>query len=415
VIVCTSCGHENLPSDSFCGNCGQFLEWVGQATPGPGTAETTSAAEVASTAEAASPPPTADASSSAAPPPPAAEAEGPPAPPSSPPPGAPRKPRRPQPGALSVPGAGPEPPSAGPAASERARGIPPGGPAPGAALPARQPSTSPSAGRPVTAGARSSGRPAPSAAPALAGERPCPSCGQPNDPSRRFCRRCGATLEEVVVEAPRSRPWWRRWGAGRPSAAPAGERRPARRGSTSIRPFAVLRNLLGLLLLVAAAGFLVLPPLRLTALGTASALVDQVRRMVSPTYLVVRPSQVTASDELTDHRARLAFDSYTNTDWEARGGQPTLTLAFPQPLQLGAIIVHAGSADHFADLRRPTRIELAFPDGATVSFQLSDRHDPQQFTFDAPTASTVVVRILEAAGPASAPLAVSEIEFFARQ
>ncbi len=30
MIVCGNCGHKNDASDAFCGNCGQFLEWVGQ-------------------------------------------------------------------------------------------------------------------------------------------------------------------------------------------------------------------------------------------------------------------------------------------------------------------------------------------------------------------------------------------------
>ncbi len=30
MIVCGNCGHKNDASDAFCGNCGQFLEWVGK-------------------------------------------------------------------------------------------------------------------------------------------------------------------------------------------------------------------------------------------------------------------------------------------------------------------------------------------------------------------------------------------------
>ena len=30
MIVCGNCGHKNEATDAFCGNCGQFLEWVGK-------------------------------------------------------------------------------------------------------------------------------------------------------------------------------------------------------------------------------------------------------------------------------------------------------------------------------------------------------------------------------------------------
>ena len=42
MIVCGNCGHQNDATDAFCGNCGQFLEWVGQKVeePAPPAAET---------------------------------------------------------------------------------------------------------------------------------------------------------------------------------------------------------------------------------------------------------------------------------------------------------------------------------------------------------------------------------------
>ena len=35
MIVCGNCGHQNDETDAFCGNCGQFLEWVGQKVEEP--------------------------------------------------------------------------------------------------------------------------------------------------------------------------------------------------------------------------------------------------------------------------------------------------------------------------------------------------------------------------------------------
>ena len=36
MIVCTKCGLQNDPSDSFCGSCGSFLEWTGTRVEEPG-------------------------------------------------------------------------------------------------------------------------------------------------------------------------------------------------------------------------------------------------------------------------------------------------------------------------------------------------------------------------------------------
>ena len=35
MIVCNSCGFQNLDSDAFCGSCGGFLEWTGEVVKPP--------------------------------------------------------------------------------------------------------------------------------------------------------------------------------------------------------------------------------------------------------------------------------------------------------------------------------------------------------------------------------------------
>ena len=38
----------------------------------------------------------------------------------------------------------------------------------------------------------------------------CSNCGEANDPTRKFCRRCGTTLVAAQVVAPTRLPWYRR-------------------------------------------------------------------------------------------------------------------------------------------------------------------------------------------------------------
>jgi len=66
----------------------------------------------------------------------------------------------------------------------------------------------------------------------------CGNCRIGNDPTRRFCRRCGQSLAEAVVAVAPKVPWYRRIFGRRPRTAAAGERpksmrtdgRGARRG-----------------------------------------------------------------------------------------------------------------------------------------------------------------------------------------
>jgi uncharacterized OB-fold protein len=40
--------------------------------------------------------------------------------------------------------------------------------------------------------------------------RICPNCGTANNPTRRFCMKCGTSLVEAPTPPPTKGPWWRR-------------------------------------------------------------------------------------------------------------------------------------------------------------------------------------------------------------
>src|SRR5690554_574969 len=44
MIVCGQCGFRNVDTDAFCGSCGGFLEWTGEAVAPPAVEETVGAA-----------------------------------------------------------------------------------------------------------------------------------------------------------------------------------------------------------------------------------------------------------------------------------------------------------------------------------------------------------------------------------
>jgi hypothetical protein len=260
------------------------------------------------------------------------------------------------------------------------------------------------------------------------GDRICGTCAEPNDPTRKFCRRCGASLVEARIVEEKPLPWWRRIFRRKPKqpkAFAAGERTGsmkagAQAGLRSGRKIMTyVRLALGLLVVVGIFGYIGVPSVQkfvneAIGGGGISGIVDNIRRIVQPTLEPVRPTNVTASEELKDHPGRLAFDTFTNTDWEANGTSPSLTITFKEPVDLGAVIVHSGAADTFVDLRRPSKLELSFPDGSSTTLTLKDEHDPQTFDLSASKVDSVKISILETNGPANAPVSLSELELFSK-
>ena len=259
------------------------------------------------------------------------------------------------------------------------------------------------------------------------GDRICSNCAEPNDPDRRFCRRCGTSLVEARVHVEKPLPWWRRIFRRKPKqpkAFQAGERSSsmkagAQAGLASGRKLmSYVRLALGLIVVLGIVGYVGVPSVQKfvneATGGGIPAIVDNIRRIISPSLEPVRPTDVTASDEIKGHEGRIAFDTFTNTDWQANAAAPSLTITFKTPVDLGAVIVHSGSADKFVDLRRPATLELAFSDGTSTTISLKDEHDPQTFDLSASKVESVKITITETNGPGDAPVSLSELEFFSK-
>jgi len=253
------------------------------------------------------------------------------------------------------------------------------------------------------------------------GDLVCGRCGEPNDPTRKFCRRCGNSLQEAVV-ATISVPWWRRIFRRTPRRYEAGERtkgmrpgKPAGRPS-GVRITYVVRWALGILFALGVVGYVAIPSMQgLVNRGVRIAM-EQAGRIIAPSLEPVRPTSGEASDEVSGHPMADAFDTFTNTEWQANGANPSVTLAFEEPFELGALIVHNGATgEAFVQLRRAEIIEIEFPDGTIERLELQDVHDPQNLDVSGPAADTLTIRVVETNGPNAQPLAISELELFARR
>jgi hypothetical protein len=244
-------------------------------------------------------------------------------------------------------------------------------------------------------------------------------CAEPNDPARRFCRRCGSNLDSAAAVPAKRPPWWRRIFRRRKRELAAGERpttmSPAKRTRPTLsRAAFITRWALTGLVALGLIGVVAIPSLRSGAIEIATGGLDQIRRIVAPRLAPETPAAVTSTDELLDHPVARLFDRRRPTAWQAGGPNPSATATFEHPVDLGAVIIHPGIEDGFLDFRRPSRVAFAFEDGSSAEFDLEDVPDPQTFDLNAPAVDTVEIRVLETKGPAGAPLAFAEIEFFTR-
>ncbi|WP_406366838.1 zinc ribbon domain-containing protein [Streptomyces sp. NBC_01546] len=355
-------------TDDFCGNCGAYLGWSEDTTP------TTPRATAPERAE--SPPPAARSADGAT--------EATPAPPGGPP--------GRSLGEFEAPGAGRSPdtqPRTTPATVPPAAAVPPAAPEASAPQPV-QPAKA-VAPRPVV-------RPA-AVNDDVAGV-PCPSCGTPNPPDRRFCRRCAAPLTPGTAPAPL--PWWR-------TVWPF--RRRTRAGSGRMVRFLVI---LAVVLALCAAGFLMLPAGR--------HLIEDTRDKLGKAKAVTA-ARVEASAELPGHPVSHATDGLSNRYWGAPGPGASVTYTFTKPFRLVDVIITNGASSSPEDYAKQGRalqidMEVTSRDGRQVrkKLTLSDKPGPQTFPTGISDATTIRLT-LDAPAGLTAPdrhLALAEVEFFQR-
>jgi hypothetical protein len=229
-------------------------------------------------------------------------------------------------------------------------------------------------------------------------------CGVGNDPARRFCRRCGASLEQAVVAVPVQVPWYRRlFRRGSPEAYRAGERprsmeergRPRRSILGILLPLAVV-----IAIVAAVAAYVGVPDVQRQVNDTVAGL----KRQFLPEFTDVTPTGGPRTQDLLD--GNLA------TWWEGEGDAPGLTLRFAPAVDLGVIGVTSGANDDdFPVFRRPARVRLTPQAGGPVTLDLADTREFQSVRIDLRDVTRLRIEVLDARGPEGAPVAIRELEF----
>ena len=149
--------------------------------------------------------------------------------------------------------------------------------------------------------------------------------------------------------------------------------------------------------------------------GGLPGIANRIGNFFNPPQVLERPVLATlvASNEVADHPIGNLFDSRSNTDWRADGKQPSATVTFPEKVDLLSTYIYSGTGGKdFVDVRRPATLQFTFPDGSSQTVTLQDIHDKQFFELKASGVDKVVLKVLTTNGPADAPVAISEIEFF---
>ena len=259
------------------------------------------------------------------------------------------------------------------------------------------------------------------------GDVVCANCGTGNEATRRFCRRCGASLAAMPVV--HRVPWWRRLFSRRTRQAaptPAGARpqsvqRDAAtsaggKGGVLLRLFAVI---LAGAIAIGAAGLIFVPGAR----DAVSSEANQIRMAVAPNYVQVHTAGAAVGPSIAGHEAGQAFDGFGNTYWAAPASesQPWIQAGFSPKTNIAKVLVTSGDQADFQAQPRPKRIKLDFADDKNVilyskEFDLQDVKDFQTLDVDATGVSALRLTVLEVYQSNSGKnVAITEVEFWTRQ
>jgi len=235
------------------------------------------------------------------------------------------------------------------------------------------------------------------------GDRICPSCGGGNDPLRKFCRKCGSSLELAVVAVAKQVPWYRRLFRRSQKVMEAGARPTsmADPGTTvssllsRVLPFAIVVVIMG-----AIGSYFVVPDVQ----SQVNTTINQLKRQYLPDLVSVTPVATGASFE--------AIDGFSNTFWQAGGNKPTITLHFDPAVDLGNIVVTNGAdGEDFAAMRRPLTLDMVVNGKVHTPLTLADSRDPQSQRIDLQNVSDLKLVVTKSAGPDDEPVAIRELEF----
>jgi hypothetical protein len=248
----------------------------------------------------------------------------------------------------------------------------------------------------------------------------CGQCGEGNDPARKFCSRCAASLEQaVVVKAP----WWRRFVPRRRNRTLEAGQRPGKDGvKARRRPFVGLvpriRKVVSLVMVIVVFAYALVPPFRDWAYETVVGPVQQKWRDIRTTEFnpVEHTAIVTASLTTESHPAAQAYDNAPNTFMAAplNGQELVITFTFPAPVDVDKLQIWNGARDEFTLYNRLEDVLLVFSDGTRKNLTLKDVLDAERYSVKARDVTTMQMHVVTTNGDLP-EVALSEVEFLVKE
>jgi hypothetical protein len=259
------------------------------------------------------------------------------------------------------------------------------------------------------------------------GDLICGECGEGNPATRKFCSRCGNSLEQSEIA---KSPWWKKLLPRRGPkvvATSEGAGRPGHAGAAGLdlkhrfrKVYRRVRNVIGVAVVLAGLAYLVLPPVHAAVNSRFTSAKNHVEQIAHPKFVPVRPVSVTASRQKAGHPGRLAVDLFTNTYWLAPWNpahEPTLTLKFSHKVILREIILHSGASGNYVGHGRPAALHLVFSNGNSDTIRPQDTSSPQTLNVShAIGVTSVEIQVAGVyQGNSGSDVAITEIELFALQ
>jgi hypothetical protein len=304
-------------------------------------------------------------------------------------------------------------------AAAKAAPVQPGGPGPVAPAPVQPQAVQPTAvkGRPVA-------KKAPSVREINPGDKICGQCGEGNDPARKFCRRCGASLVEAAVfKLPWYRALWRRMTHRQQKQAGA---RPKMRRRAFGGAGGWLTNWVTRLVVLAIVVVVVLSfvgPYHKTLKRRETRYYHNVVNLVHPTYNQYFAHSATASSSAPGHPPILAVDGQKNTSWQtnAKTTGQYLVVSFPSTVNIAKVGFDIGDQDTpqaFQTEPRPAQVEFVFEGAQRLVkvIHLKDVAGFQTFTLTTKGSNsfTMFIQSVYPATGSGQNVSVSELEFFTK-
>jgi hypothetical protein len=234
------------------------------------------------------------------------------------------------------------------------------------------------------------------------GDLVCGDCGEGNAPMRKFCSRCGGSLETAEVV---KTPWWRKLLPKRKRKVLAAGERPGKAGVPDRkRKFALgpwvrrLRLVVSVTLLLGGIAYAMVPQFRSAVLERVEPTKQKLMGMVFAQYEPVNSPNPKGSPQVSGHPVTAAVDGFKNTYWLAPPGKrdPVLVLTFREPVTLNRMIMHSGLPQDHKSENRPKTLHLVYSNGKAIDVHVKDDPAEQQMKLtDGKNVTSVQIHVTE--------------------